>query len=69
MECPRRNWMMQRAPWDARVLLEAADAANEPQAAAPVLTFLEQTKLQDPIIEPLAQQLRAQLKNGTSRAP
>jgi len=69
LELARRNWMMQRAPWDARVLLEAADAANEPQAAAPVLTFLEQTKLQDPIIEPLAQQLRAQLKNGTSRAP
>jgi hypothetical protein len=34
-----------------------------------VLTFLAQTKLQDPIIEPLARQLRAQLKNATSRAP
>jgi Tfp pilus assembly protein PilF len=69
LELAQRNWQMQRAAWDARVFLEAAQAANQPQAAAPVLTFLAQTKLQDPIIEPLARQLRAQLKNGTSRAP
>ncbi len=69
LELAQRNWQMQRAPWDARVFLEAAQAANQPHAAAPVLTFLEQTKLQDPIIEPLARQLRAQLKSGTSRAP
>jgi Tfp pilus assembly protein PilF len=69
LELAQRNWQMQRAPWDARVFLEAAQAANQPRAAAPVLTFLEQTKLQDPIIEPLARQLRAQLKSGTSRAP
>jgi Tfp pilus assembly protein PilF len=69
LELAQRNWQMQRAPWDARVFLEAAQAAHQPQAAAPVLTFLAQTKLQDPIIEPLAWQLRAQLKNGTSRAP
>ena len=65
----QRNWQMQREPWDARALLEAAQAARQPQAALPVLTFLEQTKLQDPIIEPLARQLRLQLKNGTTPAP
>ena len=66
LELAQRNWQVQRAPWDARVFLEAAQAANQPQAAAPVLAFLEQTKLQDPIIEQLARQLRPQLK---ARAP
>ena len=65
----QRNWQVQRAPWDARVFLEAALAAQQPLAAAPVLAFLEQTKLQDPIIEPLARQLRRQLKSGAVRAP
>jgi tetratricopeptide (TPR) repeat protein len=56
-----RNWQVQRAPWDARVVLEAARAAKQPQAAAPVLEFLEQTKLEDPVVEPLARNLRAEL--------
>ena len=34
-----RNWEVQRAPWDARVFLEAAQAARQPQAAAPALAF------------------------------
>jgi tetratricopeptide (TPR) repeat protein len=49
-----RNWQVQRAPWDVRVLLEAALAAGKPASASPALAFLHQTKLQDPIIEPLA---------------
>jgi len=57
-----RNWQVQRAPWDARVVLEAARAARQPQAAAPVLEFLEQTRLEDPVILPLARELRAQIK-------
>jgi thioredoxin-like negative regulator of GroEL len=69
LDLAQRNWQVQRAPWDARVFLEAALAAKEPQAAAPVLTFLEQTKLQDPIIEPLARALRAPLKNAPARSP
>lgn len=56
-----RNWHVQRAPWDARVVLEAALAAKQPQAAAPVLEFLQKTQLEDPIIEPMARDLRAQL--------
>jgi len=56
-----RNWQVQRAPWDARVVLEAAHAARQPQAAVPVLEFLEQTKLEDPLLQPLARELRAQL--------
>jgi Tfp pilus assembly protein PilF len=56
-----RNWMVQRAPWDARVVLEAALAAKQPQAAAPVLEFLQKTQLEDPIIDRLARELHAQL--------
>jgi len=56
-----RNWQLQRAPWDARVVLEAALAAKQPQAALPVLEFLDQTKLEDPLLQPLARDLRAEL--------
>jgi Tfp pilus assembly protein PilF len=64
LEMARRNWQVQRAPWDARVLLEAAAAANQPQAAVDVLDFLQETNLEDPIILPLAQKLRAQLNSA-----
>ncbi|HEV8500500.1 MAG TPA: hypothetical protein VGR63_02910 [Casimicrobiaceae bacterium] len=56
-----QNWKVQRAPWDARVVLEAAKAADKPEAAAGVLAFVAQTRLQDPVIEPLAAELRARL--------
>jgi hypothetical protein len=61
-----RNWQVQRAPWDARVVVEAALAAKQPQAAAPVLEFLQKTQLEDPIIEPMAKELRAQLSASSS---
>jgi tetratricopeptide (TPR) repeat protein len=56
-----QNWAVQRAPWDARVLLEAALAAQQPAAAASALQFLQRTHLQDPIIDSLARQLRLRL--------
>ncbi len=34
------NWDMQREPWDARLVLEAALAAHKPHAAAPVRDWL-----------------------------
>lgn len=52
------NWKVQRETADARLVLEAAQAANQPAAAQPVLDWLTQTKLDDPWITPLAQQLR-----------
>ncbi len=58
-----RNWQVQRGPWDARVFLEAALAAHDPQAAATVLAFLRQTKLQD-VVESLVRGL-AQLETST----
>jgi tetratricopeptide (TPR) repeat protein len=69
LDLAKRNWQVQRAPWDARVFLEAASAAHQPQAAMPVLAFLDQTRLQDPVIEPLARELRLQVKSGTARTP
>lgn len=61
LDLARQNWMVQRAPWDARVFLEAALAANQPAAAIPVLDFLDRTKLEDPVIVPMARELRARL--------
>jgi tetratricopeptide (TPR) repeat protein len=62
LDLARRNWQVQREPWDTRLLLEATLAAQQPQAAKEVLEFLQKTKLEDPIIEPLAQELRVELK-------
>lgn len=64
-----RNWQVQRAPWDARVVLEAALAAHQPRAAVEVLDFLEATKLEDPIVQPLAKQLRAELNGPAGSSP
>jgi Tfp pilus assembly protein PilF len=63
LDMARRNWQVQRAPWDARVFLEAALAAHQPQAAVDVLDFLTRTKLEDPIVLPLAQRVRTQLND------
>jgi len=66
LDMARRNWQVQRAPWDARVLLEAAKAANQPRAATEALEFLQQTGLEDPIVDPLAQE--AAQPNGSPMA-
>jgi hypothetical protein len=42
--------------------LAAALAAREPQAAVEALEFLQNTKLEDPMIQPLARELRVQLQ-------
>jgi tetratricopeptide (TPR) repeat protein len=68
LDLARRNWQVQRAPWDARVLLQAALAAHEPRAAQDALQFLAKTHLQDPVIESLAGRLRPQLQQAASTA-
>ena len=60
-----KQWAVQDEPLDVRVLREAAQAAKQPEAAAPVLAFLQQSKLEDPIIAPLARQLQARLDAKT----
>ncbi len=56
----QKNWVLQREPWDARLLLEAALAANEPAAARPVLDWLTTSQLEDVHL----QRLVAQLEDG-----
>ena len=68
LDLAQRNWQVQRAPWDIRVLLESALAAKNPQAARDVIAFVHETKLQDPAIAALVQQLGA-LSEYNSGAP
>jgi hypothetical protein len=41
------------------VLLEAALAAHQPRAADAVVAFIEQTRLEDPVVLSLARQVRS----------
>jgi hypothetical protein len=47
------NWAVQKEPRDARILLEAAIAAQNTKAAISVITFMDQTHLEDAHLEPL----------------
>jgi len=62
----QRNWQFQRAPWDARVVLEAALAAQQPGAAAAVVTFVEETRLEDPAVQSLARQVPMPPSSGAA---
>jgi tetratricopeptide (TPR) repeat protein len=53
------NWGVQREPWDARIVLEAAAAAHDRAAARPVLEWLDRTRLEDPAIRRLVASLQA----------
>lgn len=55
----KENWTLQREPRDARILLEAALAANEPAAAQPALDWLVRSGYEDPRLHKLAAQLKA----------
>lgn len=57
LELAVANWAQQREVADARVLLEAAAAAKSKSAAAPVLAWLERTKLPMPALRSLAKGL------------
>jgi len=59
LDLAQRNWQVQRAPWDIRVLLEAALAANQSKAAGAAIAFVRDTKLQDPVIDGLIKQLES----------
>ena len=50
----RANWDVQKEPWDARVLLEAALAAGDPAAAGVVTTFLAENHAEEPRLVALA---------------
>lgn len=48
-----QNWSSQREPWDARLLLAAAHAAGDPNAAEPVRQWMKQTGFEDARLGPL----------------
>jgi Tfp pilus assembly protein PilF len=54
-------WREQREPWDVRLLLEAALAAERPEAARPALEYLEATGCEDPGLVELAGRVRRAL--------
>ena len=58
LELAQQNWQAQREPADARILLEAALAAHQPQGAAGVLQWMEQTRIEDPVLRTLAARLQ-----------
>ncbi len=68
LELALRNWQVQREPWDSRLLLQAALAADQPEAAADALDFLEKSKLQDPVVEPLERELRGRLGRARGKS-
>lgn len=50
------NWKVQREPWDARILLEAAREARNDKAAEPIIAWLKAVKLEDTLIQQLIEQ-------------
>lgn len=57
------NWDVQREPYDARILLEAAAAAQRPDQAQSALDWLARSRHEDPRLTALANTLKA-LKAG-----
>ena len=54
----QRNWQIQHEPEDARVLLAAALAANDNDAAQPVIAWVQDSKLEDAAIAALIGKLK-----------
>jgi Flp pilus assembly protein TadD len=57
LELAVANWAIQREPYDARILLEAAVAAGRRDAAQPVLDWLARSRHEDPQLAALAKSL------------
>jgi Tfp pilus assembly protein PilF len=60
LQLARDNYAVQREPADARVLLEAALAAQQPAAAEPVLKWMADTGIESVALRTLAQHLKEQ---------
>jgi hypothetical protein len=54
----QENWKVQKEPRDARILLESALAAKAPVAAAPVVQWLKDSRIEDKRLLDLAAKLR-----------
>ncbi len=57
LELAKQNWHVQREPWDARILLEAALQNGDRSAAQPVLDWLMSVNLEDVQLEKLVEKL------------
>ena len=55
----RENYVVQREPSDARILLEAALAARQPEAAAPVRAWLARSGIESVVLQDLVNKLGA----------
>lgn len=69
LDLARKNWQVQREPWDTRLLLAAALAAGEPGAANDVLEFRRRVKLEDPIVDGIVQDLRTHAGSPAGAKP
>lgn len=58
LQLARDNWDVQREPWDARILLEAALASGDSAAAKPAVEFLNRVGLEDVTLAALAKRLQ-----------
>lgn len=58
LELASANWRQQREPEDARLVLEAALAAQRPEAARPVLVWLDEASLEDARLAGLRRRLQ-----------
>ncbi len=56
LELAVENWRIQREPWDARILLEAALKQGDRTAAQPVIDWLRSVNLEDGQLEKLSGQ-------------
>lgn len=54
----QQNWLVQKEPADTRLVLEAALAAGNREAAEPVMRWIEKHRLEDVAIAALMQRLR-----------
>ena len=52
------NWAVQHEPWDGRILLESALAAGRPEAARPVLDWLDASHIDATRLRALADQVQ-----------
>jgi hypothetical protein len=57
LSAAEENWRVQREPDDILILLRAAQAAGEPKAAQPALSFLSESGMQDVRLDPYRKSL------------
>ena len=68
LDLARGNWLQQREPADARRLLEAALAADDPSAAEPVLRWRQATGIEDLQLDRLARALTRRVEDVDSES-